>query len=357
MFRILFDNPIVCKDMEEIDAMLSEKNLLYGQSIYISGASGMIASYITAYLIWLNERYSADIQIFVGVRSKEKAKNRFGAYAQKEYFHILEQDVNLPIICAQHFDYMIHAASLASPQYYGCNPVETMLPNVIGTNTLLIRARHDGVKGFLFFSSGSVYGTIDNGGIIKEENRGLFDFLHRGNVYGESKRCGEALCTAYYNEYQVPVKIARIYHTYGPTADIENDTRVFSEFVKSILHNNSIIIRSTGEDRRSFCYISDAAVGLLKILLSGEKGEVYNMGNPYTFVSINELANLLVETFPEYHLQIIREKRNDKGYNASPEKRIASVSTEKLEHLGWKPSVSIQEGFLRMIRGIEYDGT
>ena len=355
MFKIDFDNLIIRQDMEQIDSCLSKEKLcLYNKSIFVSGASGMIASYLMAYLIWLNETQGASIHIYAGIRNKEKAYLRFGNYAEKPYFSIIAQDINEPIIANQKFDYIIHAASLASPQYYGCMPVETMLPNIIGTNNLLKKAMIDHSTSFLFFSSGSVYGSIEGHDVIEEGAIGTFDFQAKGNVYGESKRCGEALCRSYFNEFGIPIKIARIHHTYGATADIEQDTRVFSEFAADIINCRDIVLKSSGEARRSFCYITDTISGLLKILLFGENGEAYNIGNPNEYISIAELANTLVELFPEKRLHVVSGHREEKGYNASTEKRIIPVSVEKIENLEWKPVVSIQEGFTRMIHAIEY---
>ena len=115
-------------------------------------------------------------------------------------------------------DYIVHAASFASPQYYGCSPVETMLPNIIGTHELLKWATQHPVRSFLFFSSDTVYGTVKDVEQISEEVVGTLDFLAKGNVYGESKRCGETLCRAYYNEYGIPAKSARIFSGWSATS-------------------------------------------------------------------------------------------------------------------------------------------
>ncbi len=248
------------------------------------------------------------------------------------------------------YDYIVHAASLASPQYYGKMPVETMLPNVIGTYELLEYAKRKKIKGFLFFSSGNVYGSVGGVDRIKEDTKGTFDFRAIGNVYGESKRCGEALCGAYFHEYGVPVKNARIQHTYGPTLDIESDKRVFSEFVNNIVNNQDIVLKSDGSAKRAFCYITDTVAALFAILLDGEEGESYNVGNDMEYISILELAEKLVAMFPEKQLQVIRERRQDEGYSASPENRTIPVSLEKTRQLGWRPECSVEEGFGRTIR-------
>ena len=230
----VFNNSILHEDMNNMYKIHNNWNELKNQKIYVSGGAGMIASYLILFLIFLNENYNYNIIIYAGIRTIEKGNRIFGDYMNKPYFHRIEKDVILPLNEDLELDYIVHAASLASPLYYGKVPVETMLPNVVGTYELLEYARKHVIKSFCFFSSGSVYGSVQNTACVQEETVGQLDFLNLGNCYGESKRCGEALCKAYCSEYQVPVKMIRIHHTYGPTMDTENDKRVFSEFVNNI---------------------------------------------------------------------------------------------------------------------------
>lgn len=344
------EHPIILEDMEHIFHSRDSWEEFRRKRVYISGASGMIASYLVMYLLYLNEVKDYNLEIFAGIRSAAKAQKRFGHYVEKPYFHVLSSDAIEPVPEAQHWDYIIHAASLASPQYYGTYPVETMLPNVIGTYELLRHAALHDVKSFLFFSSGSVYGRITDIESIAENDIGIFDYLLPGNAYGESKRCGEALCNAYFREFAVPVKSARIHHTYGPTLDAQNDKRVFSEFVGNIINNQDIVIKSDGSSRRAFCYIADTISGLLKILLDGENGESYNIGNADEYVSIRDLASILVETFPEKGLKVIFQKREEAGYTSNPQKAEIPVNLDKLTRLGWHPEYTIRDGFQRTVR-------
>ncbi len=344
------ENSIIQKDMEEIYLTSAAWKKLYGAGVYVTGAAGMIASYLVMFLIWLNETHDYHIQIYAGIRSEDKARARFGQYFERAYFHPVRGDVNAPLTVSEPLHYIIHAASLASPQYYGKMPVETMLPNVVGTYELLRYGAEHSVKGFLFFSSGSVYGNIAETAGITEETAGILDWMAPGNVYGESKRCGEAMCGAYYREFGLPVGIARIHHTYGPTMDVRNDKRVFSEFANNILSGNNIVLKSDGEDRRAFCYLSDTVAALFKILLEGVPGECYNVGNPAQYVSIRRLAEILTGVFPEKELRVEFQKRTDAGYCASPVKRLTPVNVDKLESLGWKAKVTVEDGFVRSLQ-------
>lgn len=342
---------VIRQDMEHIYARGTDFSGLKGKGIYVTGATGMIASYFVMFLIFLNEKKDFQIRIYAGARSREKAEQRFGKYVEAEYFHLILRDVTEAVPEEVQADFIVHAASLASPQYYGSNPVETMLPNVLGTCELLKYAKERNAEGFLFFSSGNVYGSlkVQNQPTITEDLIGTMDFLSIGNSYGESKRCGEALCMAYFREYGIPVKIARIHHTYGPTMDVWKDKRVFAEFTANLLRSEDIHLKSDGTAKRAFCYLEDAILALFTILLKGEEGQCYNLGNNREYVTISELAQRLVKLYPEQHLQVIFENRTDQGYAASPESRVTPLDLKKLEALGWEPKVGIEEGFRRTV--------
>lgn len=341
------ENRIIAEDMEQIYRSRASWDDIMQSGIYITGAAGMIASYFTLFLIFLNEKKDGKINIYAGIRSLEKARLRFGKYSEKPYFHIIGGDVNEPFHGAAP-DIIVHAASLASPQYYGTMPVETMLPNIIGTYELLKYASQNKLKSFLFFSSGAVYGSSE-GELLTEDRFGGLDYLSKGNEYSESKRCGEALCTAYFREYGVPVRSARINHSYGVTIDYENDSRVFSEFIRNIVRGEDIILKSSGSGIRNFTYLADVVSALFTILLDGNSGEAYNIGAEDNYISIADLAQCLVKLFPEKNLNTVFARRNDPGYTASPEKLTSKICFDKLEALGWSPSYSIEEGFGRAV--------
>ena len=143
MLHDFLNNHIIYDDMEEIYAA-ADWSVLKGKSFYISGATGMIASYFVMFLIYLNEVRSFDIQIYVGIRKIAKAQWRFGDYVDRKYFYVVEGDVVNDFPINKKINYIVHAASLASPQYYGGMPVETMLPNIVGAYRLLESARKYG---------------------------------------------------------------------------------------------------------------------------------------------------------------------------------------------------------------------
>lgn len=357
MYNFL-ENRIIREDMEHLLYRQEKSFWLKGKTVLITGAYGMLASYLVFYLIYLNEIDSNNkIRIIVQGRNVEKMRKRFGLYCEKEYFEILQQDICKPLEVEENVDYIIHAASLASPQFYGTKPVEVLLPNSIGTYYLLQFAKEKNVSGFLFFSSGDVYGKLDSREEqYSESDYGYLDCMDNRSCYGESKRMGETLCRAFFSQYGVPAKVVRIAHTYGPTLDLGNDQRMFSEFVNCIVHNKDIEMKSDGTAERMFCYIVDATDAFLRILYRGESGEAYNMFNNTQMISVKELAKLLVGMFPEKKLNVVMKQReNPSEYLESPVHRSPIMSTEKLQQLGWYPIFDIYNGFRRTILSFESD--
>ena len=347
---MIFLNKIILEDLERMyTADFMNWNKLFGKRIIVSGAYGMLASYIVFMFLYLNKYYNAGISIYAIGRHHDKFVARFGEFITDPNFFILQQDIVHELEGLPTADYIIHAASLASPHFYGTKPVDVMLPNVIGTNYLLKKAVRDKVKGFLFVSSGP-YGNLEGKVTsIKETDMGPLDPMNIRSCYDESKRCGETLCLSYYYQYGVPINCVRPSHTYGPTMDL-NDSRVFANFVSDVVHNRNIEIKGTGQATRSFCYISDAVLGYLKVLLDAPRGEAYNVGNDDANITISGLAELITQLYPEKKLQILYSNRDrSEAYINSPIEKSPILNTEKIRALGWKWSISLDEGFRRTI--------
>ena len=349
-------NSIIMEDMIEINKRQNGGTWLNNSTVLITGAYGMLASYLVYYLIFLNESFSdININIVLQGRSKEKFIKRFGEYCSREYIKISTDNLDSDFDIAGKVDYIIHAASLASPEFYKTIPVDVLQPNSLGTFYLLELARRKNVKGFLFFSSGDVYGELPpRREFYSESDFGSLDCMNVRSCYGESKRFGETVCKAFSVQYNLPAFCVRIAHTYGPTMDIEHDRRLFSEFVKNIVNNENIEMKSDGTAKRMFCYITDAADAFLKILHFGEKGEAYNMYNNSQLISVKELAETLVSLFPEKDLRVIAMKRSENdSYVESPVTESPVMSTQKLSRLGWEPTHSVKDGFFRTVKSFE----
>lgn len=346
-------NPIIWEDMQEIERRSQSRDWLKNKTVLVTGAYGMIASYLVYYLIYLNEVHADQNTTVVMLgRNAEKANARFGEYMQRPYVRFFEADLCQPLELDLHVDYIVHAASLASPQYYSVNPVGVMLPNVMGTYQLLELARKHQSQGFLFFSSGEVYGkVVSQKPEILETDCGWVDPMEIRSCYSESKRMGEAMCKAWSHQYGVPANSVRIYHSYGPTMDLEHDARVFAEFVRNVRDGDNIVMKSDGSAVRPFCYLVDAVDAFLRILEKGDKGEAYNLANCDAIVSVRKLAEVLVGLNPTKKLKVICEVRQQgTAYVESKDVFSATINTDKLKALGWNPKYGVEEGFARTVR-------
>lgn len=327
---------------------------LEGKNILVSGANGALPAYMIELILHLNKTvFNRPATVFALARNETKTRARFERYQSNEHLKFIWQDVCQPVIVEDDLDYIIHAASQASPKYYGTDPVGTLLPNVLGTYNLLELARQKNIEGFLFFSSGAVYGDVSNNNkLTSEDNFGSLDPLTIESCYSESKRMGENMCTAWFKQYQIPIKIIRPFHTYGPGIALD-DGRVFADFCKNIIHNEDIVMNSDGSAKRAFCYLADAVVGFFVVLLQGQVGESYNIAGDKE-ISILELATTLIGFFPEKNLQIHYQKNQNQGYIKTNISHYAP-DTSKIRNLGWQPKYSMKNGFKRMISSYFYE--
>ncbi|MSR76800.1 MAG: NAD-dependent epimerase/dehydratase family protein [Candidatus Omnitrophica bacterium] len=345
-------NQIICEDLEFIAKAPIPWKDLEGKNILITGATGFLPAYMIELLLFLNDNFfQKKVQIFALARNKMKVLDRFQNYGKRPDLNFLIQDVCLPIIDeGTRFDFVIHAASLASPKFYGVDPVGTILANTVGTANLLALAEKHKSEAFLFFSSAEVYGDISSDRMpIREDCFGPLDPLLIRSCYAEGKRAGENMCISWSQQYGLPVKIIRPFHTYGPGMSLD-DGRVFADFVSDIVHGRNIQMTSDGSAVRAFCYLADAVVGFFMVLLKGSPAQAYNIGNDLCKTSIVELAELLIGIFPEKRLKVVPSKAvNSPGYIKS-KISVSVPDTCKIRALGWSPSYSLKEGFARTIR-------
>lgn len=347
-------NAIIQEDLSYITAADLPWRDLEGKNILIAGAAGALPAYMVETILYLNENvFEKKTTVFALVRNLAKASKRFIRYRENPYLKFIIQDVCEKINLREDVDYIIHAASQASPKYYGQDPVGTLLPNVLGTYNLLELARDKKVEGFLFFSAGAVYGNVEkNDCLTAEDSFGSLNPLTIASCYSESKRMGENMCAAWLSQYNVPIKIIRPFHTYGPGISLD-DGRVFADFCKNIINNQDIVMNSDGSAKRSFCYLADAIIGFFTVILKGRIGEAYNVASPKE-TSIRELAEKLVSLFPEKKLSVICAQNQDKGYLKT---NVSSYAPDisKIRGLGWEPKIEINEGFKRMINNYLYE--
>ena len=246
------------------------------------------------------------------------------------------------------FDYIIHAASNASPNAFSRNPVEIVKANIYGVSNLIEYGIKHGMKRFLYVSSGEVYGEGD-GRVISEEFSGYVNCLNSRSCYPSSKRTAETLCVSYASEYDVDVVIARPCHIYGPNFT-ETDNRVYAQFIRSILRGEDIVMKSSGEQIRSWCYVIDCVSALLFVLLKGASREAYNIADPNSVLTIRQLAELMAKIGESKIIMDVPSDTEKISFNPVS-KSVFSV--DKLEKLGWKVSEDINEKMRKTVEHLK----
>lgn len=305
-------------------------------NILITGATGLIGGCLTDMLI-----QHSTCEVYALGRNRQRAEQRFQQYWNHPRFHFLEHDICAPLSCAIDFQYIIHAASNASPNFFQQKPVEVMRANLEGLSHLADYGIKHHMQRMVYVSSGEIYGE-GNGEVFTEDSSGYINILSPRACYPSSKRAAETLCASYHQEYQSQIVIARPCHTYGPYFT-ESDNRVYAQFIRNVLHDEDIVMKSAGTQYRSWIYVVDCATAILSILLKGESGEAYNIANGESNITIRELAEKTAAIGGRQVVMNLSE-----GGNTTPITK-AIFSTQKLEALGWLPLFTIDEGLRHTI--------
>lgn len=300
---------------------------LTGSNILVTGATGLIGGCLVETLMMNPNR---DYKVFASGRNEMRAKSRFKDFANNTGFCFMKYDVLKPLESNVQFDYIIHAASNGSPNFFAQKPVEVMKSNLDGVVNLMEYGLSHKMKRMLYVSSGEVYGEGD-GRAFTEFYSGYVDCTKPRSCYPSSKRAAETLCVSYVAEYGADVVIARPCHTYGPHFT-EQDNRVYAQFIRNVLNGEDIVMKSTGEQFRSWCYVVNCISALLHILLKGENGGVYNIADRNSDITIKALAECIASIGGRQVVFDIPDEIEKKGYNVVTK---SLYDTKRIESLGW----------------------
>lgn len=320
---------------------------LDGKTVLVTGATGMLASYVTWLLLYLHEHAGINVTVVALCRNRQRAEQYFGSYVGKPYFHLLIQDVCEPIAYEEKVDYVFHLAGNASPYFINSDPVGIMRCNLLGTMNVLEYARDCQTEKVIFASTREVYGKNEEAERLDEQAFGMLDPLEDRSCYPESKRAAETLLKSYYLQYGVNFNAIRIAHSYGPTMQLENDGRVMADLMGDVVAGRDIVLKSSGEAIRAFLYITDAVVGMFTVLFHGETAKAYNLANETEPISIKDLAHMLAASRADKKIQVVVSEGGQKGYCAF---RRTALDTTAVEQLGWKPQISLKEGINRVLQ-------
>lgn len=320
-----------------------------GRKILLTGAAGFLGSQFVHFFAALNDsgRLSTPCRVLAMDNYLRGVPEWLTAAAGRPDILVERGD-----IIRQHefgaADFIIHAASVASPIFYRKHPIETMDANVIGLRNLLDHSVRHRPESFLFFSSSEIYGDPDEANLpTGEDFRGFVSCTGPRACYDESKRYGETLCVNFQRVHGVPVKVARPFNNYGPGLGID-DRRVLPDFFRDVLSGRDIVLLSDGRATRTFCYISDAMTGYLLLLLSHHDGEAFNIGTDRPEISMEELASLVIEVSGSER-RVIRQVSDDPEYlRDNPQRRCPDL-TKARTLLGYAPRITLEEGLSRTL--------
>jgi nucleoside-diphosphate-sugar epimerase len=347
------DLAYICAQAREAFAEVGGKRLL------ITGGAGFLGYYLVqAALHWnATEGRSDPISVTVYDNYARGVPAWLGDLSSNQHLNLVRHDVRGPLPeDAGPFEYVIHAAGIASPVYYRRYPIQTMDANINGLRTLLAHgldhAAATPLQGFLFFSSSEIYGDPTPENIPTPET-------YRGNVsctgpracYDESKRYGETLCVNFARQYDLPIKIARPFNNYGPGLKI-TDGRVLPDLCRDALSGRDVVLHSDGSPTRTFCYSADAVTGYIKTLVHGHAGEAYNIGVELPEISMADVAQMIVDTARHlfgYDGKVVHHPHQEAAYLVDNPSRRCPVIEKARTHLGYDPQVSLEEGIRRSL--------
>lgn len=303
---------------------------LQDKTFLITGSNGMTGQAIVKWILYMNSWYRTNAKIFASTR---KPDNMPAYMDGSENVVMCEFGREEEAIGEEKIDYIIQAASPTERDFFIKYPVETYKVIVDGTSHMLDLCRKKKAS-LVLLSSVEVYGACSSSEPIDEQRIGAIDCLNIRNGYPLGKIGAEFLTYSYYKEYGCNVKTVRISAIQGLYQQY-NEQRIFNEITRCVIENRNLIMKSDGKSKKSIVYTLDAVSGILKVLFEGEEGEVYNITNPQTFLSVKEFAEKIFAKFNDnVHIEFDISPEAETGY--LPHLEILQ-STEKIARLGWKP--------------------
>ena len=332
------------EDFQRLANSIPQIKAIRKSTVMITGATGFIGMLFVGFFCYLNQKINAQINIVVYVRNKEKAEMLF----KNIPIEVVVGDISDKINYSGNVDYIIHCASNTDSKLMVDEPVECINGIVNGTQAVCEFAVAKNVKSMVYLSSMEIYGNIE--GMVdkvSEENVGKIDLLNKRSCYPLGKRMAENICYCFSQEYQCPIKIARLSQTFGAGYVLGNSSKIFAYIGQCILNQRNIILHTDGSSMGNYVYSADAISGLMYILVDGGIGEAYNVANEELTMTIREMAEFVIKNFNN-GVSIVYDipKENVFGYST---KTNIKLSSQKLQKIGWSPQYNMKDMYQRML--------
>ena len=325
----------------ELQSMVTRK-------VVLTGCAGFLGRYFIEVIKKHNENFDKKIKLIGIDNLVSSGKSGEAVIAMKDaHIQLISHDMSKNTgNFTQHLtdaDFFVHAAGIASPAHYKKKPLETIDIAVNGTRLLLDLARR-GDASFTFFSSSEIYGNPPDSELpIKENYNGNVSCTGPRACYDESKRLGETLCSIYASEFGMNTRVIRPFNVYGPGMQ-ETDYRVIPNFGFKLLRNEPVNVYGNGQQTRTYCYITDAMSGFIKVIVNGKIAQAYNVGNPNNEISARELA-ILFNSISSVNTDINTIDHPSDYPGDEPDRRCPDIT--KIMNLGYVPKVDIEDGLKR----------
>lgn len=336
-------------DIEEIVANMSIGSLseFGGKHILLTGGRGFLGRYFTAVFQHLNLKLLKDNPVRLTVMDNLISAGPEGAQIPTiDHITFLQHDCIKPLPDIGKVDFILHAAGIASPAHYRKYPLETLEVATTGLKNSLELARQNPGCRIAFFSSSEIYGDPDKLNIpTRESYRGNVACLGPRACYDMSKRLGETLVQIYHQQYGVHGTIIRPFNVYGPGMQ-KTDYRVLPNFGARLMEGKPLQIYGHGDQTRTFCYVTDAIGGFLRVLMEGVPGEPYNIGNPSPEISMKALAVEVARALGRDKVDFDVVNYPDTYPADEPNRRCPDIS-KAAQQLGYAPRVALEDGLKR----------
>ena len=336
----LLDSKLYKADLEKA-VKKADLEKLDGKSIFITGGLGLICSAVIDVLL----TYGNVKKIYVGARDETQFFERFGEIDKLSFvkYDALEK-LQIDFIP----DYIIHGAGLASPELYTSMPVETILSNLNGIHFLLEFAKKNSTKKILYISSSEVYGNKETIESFVEGKYGIINIDNIRSSYSIAKRASEMLCKSYSQEYGVNTTIVRQGHIFGPSAR-KTDKRISSDFAFKAAKGIKLEMKSSGLQKRSYCYSIDCSIQILYALINGVNGDVYNIGHD-KITTVREMAEIYAKAGG---VSISSVSPTESELNDFNPMNNSSLDNTKIKKLGYSDTFTVEEGLTHTVKIIK----